>query len=68
MDHPLHDDSHLPEPVEMTENNLDKLITKIIYKLDDDDIEEYAKDALKEIYNKHPLEFQDDWKEYMEEA
>ena len=37
MDHPLHDDSHLPEPVEMTENNLDKLITKIIYKLDDDD-------------------------------
>ena len=67
MDHPLHDDSHLPEEVEMTDENLDKLINRILSRLTQDDIEEYAKDAFKSIYDSNPDEFQEDWIKYMEE-
>jgi len=67
MDHPLHDDSHLPEEVEMTDKNLDKLIDRILSRLTQDDIEEYAKDAFKSIYDSNPDEFQEDWITYMEE-
>ena len=67
MDHPLHDDSHLPEEVEMTDKNLDKLINRILSRLTQDDIEEYAKDAFKSIYDSNPDEFQEDWIKYMEE-
>ena len=66
MDHPLHDDSHLPEPVEMTDSNLEKLIERILDKLSEDDIRCYAEDQILHIYNNHPHAFQDDWKEYME--
>ena len=67
MDHPLHDDSHLPEEVEMTDQNLDKLIDTILFRLTSEDIWDYAKDAFKSIYDSNPDEFQEDWKEYMEE-
>tara|TARA_R100001443_G_C3324720_1_gene170952 strand:- start:808 stop:1014 length:207 start_codon:yes stop_codon:yes gene_type:complete len=66
MDHPLHDDSHLPEPVEMTEDNLEELIEVILDSLTNDDIRCYAEDQFKQIYNSKPNEFQDDWKTYME--
>ena len=68
MDHPHHDDSHLPEPVEMTDSNLEKLIEKILNKLSDDDFLCYAEYQFVNIYNNNPQEFQDDWKTYMEEA
>jgi len=68
MDHPHHDDSHLPEPVEMTDSNLEKLIERILDKLSEDDIRCYAEDQFVHIYNNNPHEFQDDWKEYMEKA
>ena len=32
MDHPHHDDSHLPEAVENTEENRERLITHILDK------------------------------------
>jgi len=67
MDHPLHDDSHLPEEVEMTDENVNKLINRILSRLTQDDIEEYAKDAFKSIYDSNPDEFQEDWITYMEE-
>ena len=67
MDHPLHDDSHLPEEVEMTDDNVNKLINRILSRLTQDDIEEYAKDAFKSIYDSNPDEFQEDWITYMEE-
>lgn len=67
MDHPLHDDSHLPEEVEMTDKNLDKLINRILSRLTQDDIEEYAKDAFWSIYDSNPVAFQEDWITYMEE-
>jgi hypothetical protein len=67
MDHPLHDDSHLPEEVEMTDDNVNKLINRILSRLTQDDIEDYAKDAFKSIYDSNPDEFQEDWITYMEE-
>ena len=67
MDHPLHDDSHLPEEVEMTDENVNKLINRILSRLTQDDIEEYAKDAFKSIYDSNPDEFQEDWITCMEE-
>ena len=67
MDHPLHDDSHLPEEVEMTDKNLHKLINRILSRLTQDDIEDYAKDSFMHIYHTNPDEFQEDWITYMEE-
>lgn len=68
MEHPLHDDSHLPEPVEMTDSNFEMLMEVIMNKLSNSDIRCYAEDQFLRMYNDNPYLFQDDWKTYMEEA
>ena len=66
MDHPHHDDSHLPQAVENTEENRERLITHILDKKQPHEIREIAWSALEEIFQSDDTEFQEDWNLHME--
>lgn len=66
MEHPHHDDSHLPDAIEMNQENFDMLMEVIMNKLSDSDIRCYAEDQFLRMYNDNPDLFQDDWETYME--
>ena len=65
MEHPHHDDSHLPDAIEMNQENFDMLMEVIMNKLSVSDIRCYAEDQFSNIYDNNPDLFQDDWKTYM---
>ena len=68
MDHPLHDDSHLPEPVENSDDNIEKLIEVMLNKMQETDWRGYAWDALEKQFSKDVYAFQEEWNTHMEEA
>ena len=68
MDHQLHDDSHLPDPVENSDDNIEKLIEVMLNKMQEADWREYAWDALEKEFIKDGQSFRESWKTHMEEA
>ena len=67
MDHPHHDDSHLPESIEKTPERIEKLCHQIVDQMTVDDWREYTWDVLEKEYEKDTEKFEQDWIEYMEE-
>ena len=68
MDHPLHDDSHLPEAIENSDDNIEKLCRVMINEMQNDDLKLYAWEALEKQFANDYLSFRDSWNTHMEEA
>ena len=66
MDHPQHDDSHLPDPIENSDENIERLCEVMVDKMQESDWREYAWDALEKEFSKDFISFRESWKEHME--
>ena len=68
MEHPLHDDSHIPEGIENSDDNIEKLIEVMIPKMQETDWRGYAWAALEKEFENDAQSFRESWKTHMEEA
>ena len=68
MEHPHHDDSHLPEEIENSDDNIEKLIEVMIPKMQEQDWIGYTWAALEKEFTNDYLSFRDSWKTHMEET
>ena len=68
MDHPLHDDSHIPAAIESTKERIEELVLRVTDRADLGDLADLAFELLTDAYERNENRFQDDWKTYMEEA
>jgi hypothetical protein len=66
MEHPLHDDSHIPEGIENSDDNIEKLCEVMVDKMEEKDWREYAWDALEKEFEKDAESFRESWQEHME--
>ncbi len=66
MEHPLHDDSHIPEGIENSDDNIEKLIEVMLNKMQEADWREYAWDALEKEFENDAESFRESWQEHME--
>ena len=65
MEHPHHDDSHLPDAIENSDDNIEKLCTRMVNSMSAEDWREYALDALEKEFEKDAMAFRDSWNLYM---
>ena len=66
MDHPLHDDSHIPAAIESTEERIEELVYALTEEASFDVLVDWSIDYLTKLYKTDENEFQKDWVEYME--
>ena len=66
MDHPLHDDSHIPAAIESTEERIEELVYALTEEAIFDVLVDWYIDYLTKLYKTDENEFQKDWAEYME--
>jgi len=66
MDHPLHDDSHIPAAIESTDERIEELVYALTEEASFDVLVEWSIDYLTKLYKTDENEFQKDWAEYME--
>ena len=66
MDHPLHDDSHIPAAIESTEERIEELVYALTEEASFDVLVDWSIDYLTKLYKTDETEFQKDWAEYME--
>ena len=66
MEHPLHDDSHIPEGIENSDDNIEKLCEVMVDKMEEKDWREYAWDALEKEFENDVQSFRESWQEHME--
>jgi len=66
MDHPLHDDSHIPAAIESTEERIEELVYALTEEASFDVLVDWSIDYLTKLYKTDENEFQKDWAEYME--
>ena len=66
MDHPLHDDSHIPAAIENTDERIKELVYALTEEASFDVLVDWSIDYLTKLYKTDETEFQKDWAEYME--
>ena len=66
MEHPLHDDSHIPAAIESTEERIEALVFAITEEADIDALVEWSIQYLTNHYENNENAFQTDWIEWME--
>tara|TARA_R100000479_G_scaffold154046_1_gene89981 strand:- start:4 stop:210 length:207 start_codon:yes stop_codon:yes gene_type:complete len=66
MDHPLHDDSHIPAAIESTDERIEELVYALTEEASFDVLVDWSIDYLTKLYKTDENEFQKDWAEYME--
>ena len=66
MDHPLHDDSHIPAAIESTDERIEELVNALTEEASFDVLVDWSIDYLTKLYKTDENEFQKDWAEYME--
>ena len=66
MDHPLHDDSHIPAAIESTDERIEELVYALTEEADTDVLVDWSIEYLTKLYKTDENEFQKDWAEYME--
>tara|TARA_R100000808_G_C2145881_1_gene153746 strand:- start:1124 stop:1327 length:204 start_codon:yes stop_codon:yes gene_type:complete len=66
MEHPLHDDSHIPAAIESTEERIEALVFAITEEADIDALVEWSIQYLTNHYENNENAFQIDWKDWME--
>ena len=66
MDHPLHDDSHIPAAIESTDERIEELVYALTEEASFDVLVDWSIDYLTKLYKTNENEFQKDWAEYME--
>ena len=66
MDHPLHDNSHIPAAIESTEERIEELVYALTEEASFDVLVDWSIDYLTKLYKTDENEFQKDWAEYME--
>ena len=67
MEHPHHDDSHLPDAIENSVSNIEKLVETMINKMNSEDWKGYAWDALEKEFSEDVYAFQEEWNTHMED-
>ena len=65
MEHPHHDDSHLPDAIENSDDNIEKLIEVMIPKMQEADWRGYIWAALEREFANDYLSFRDSWNTHM---
>ena len=68
MEHPHHDDSHLPDAIENNNDNIEKLVETMINKMNSEDWKGYAWDALEKEFSEDVYAFQEEWNTHMTES
>ena len=66
MDHPLHDDSHIPAAIESTDERIKELVYALTEEADILVLVDWSISYLTELYEKDEGLFQQDWQTYME--
>jgi len=66
MDHPLHDDSHIPAAIESTDERIEELVYALTEEADTDVLVDWSIEYLTKLYKTDENVFQKDWAEYME--
>ena len=66
MDHPLHDDSHIPAAIESTEERIEELVYALTEEANSDVLAEWSIEYLTKLYKTNEGIFQEDWQTYME--
>ncbi len=66
MDHPLHDDSHIPAAIESTDERIEELVYAITEEADTHVLVDWSIEYLTKLYKTNECIFQEDWQTYME--
>ena len=66
MDHPLHDDSHIPAAIESTDERIEELANTLTEEADIDVLVDWSIRYLTKLYETNEGVFQQDWQTYME--
>ena len=66
MDHPLHDDSHIPAAIESTSERIEELVLVLTDTIDQGELVDIAIQHLTNEYEANEDKFQEDWQTYME--
>ena len=66
MDHPLHDDSHIPAAIESTDERIEELVYAITEEADTHVLVDWSIEYLTKLYKTNEGIFQEDWQTYME--
>ena len=66
MEHPLHDDSHIPAAIESTEERIEELVYALTEEASFDVLVDWSIEYLTKLYKTDEHIFQKDWAEFME--
>ena len=66
MDHPLHDDSHIPAAIESTDERIEELVYALTEEADTHTLVDWSIEYLTKLYKTNEGIFQEDWQTYME--
>ena len=66
MDHPLHDDSHIPAAIESTDERIEELVYALTEEADTDVLVDWSIEYLTKLYKTNEDVFQQDWQTYIE--
>ena len=66
MDHPLHDDSHIPAAIESTDERIEELVYALTEEADTDVLVDWSIEYLTKLNKTNEGIFQQDWQTYIE--